>query len=49
MIDIFHLPPDQLASLRAEDVQVYLVGHDWKSDDAFFGSTGISVRSRQVA
>ena len=34
MIDILHLPPDQLASLRAEDVQLYLVGHGWKRDDA---------------
>ena len=34
MIDILNLPSDQLASLRAEDVQLYLSSHGWKRDDA---------------
>ena len=34
MIDVLHLPSDQLAALRAEDVQLYLVSHGWKRDDA---------------
>jgi hypothetical protein len=44
MIDILHLPPDQLASLRAEDVQLYLVGHGWKRDDASSDSQGSVYR-----
>jgi hypothetical protein len=34
MIDILNLPSDQLAALRAEDVQLYLASHGWKRDDA---------------
>jgi hypothetical protein len=34
MIDIHNLPSDQLGALRAEDVQLYLVSHGWKRDDA---------------
>ena len=34
MIEILNLPSDQLAALRAEDVQLYLVSHGWKRDDA---------------
>jgi hypothetical protein len=34
MMDIQHLASDQLAALRAEDVQLYLAGHGWKRDDA---------------
>jgi hypothetical protein len=44
MIDILRLPPDQLASLRAEDVQLYLVGHGWKRDDASSDSQGSVYR-----
>ena len=40
MSEIFHLPADQLAALRAEDVQLYLSSHGWKRDDASSSAQG---------
>ena len=33
MNGVLQLPPDQLAAVRAEDVQLYLSSHGWKRDD----------------
>jgi hypothetical protein len=35
-----HLPLDQIAALRADDVQLYLASHGWKRDDASSTSLG---------
>ena len=44
MIDILNLPSDQLAALRAEDVQLYLASHGWKRDDASSTAQGSVYR-----
>ncbi len=40
MSSIMQLPSDQLAALRAEDVQLYLASHGWKRDNAFSTDQG---------
>ena len=44
MIDILNLASDQLAALRAEDVQLYLASHGWKRDDASSTAQGSVYR-----
>ena len=44
MIEILNLPSDQLAALRAEDVQLYLASHGWKRDDASSTAQGSVYR-----
>jgi hypothetical protein len=40
MIEPLQLPSDQLAALRAEDVQLYLSSHGWQRDDASSSAKG---------
>jgi hypothetical protein len=40
MSETLHLPTDQLAALRAEDVQLYLAGHGWLRDDSSSSAKG---------
>ncbi len=45
-MSIVQLPSDQLAALRAEDVQLYLASHGWKRDEQTSTSRGNVYRIR---